>query len=168
MAGLGSPDPSLELAFSYRSEEMVFGRGLCLSPSMEGARAARSVALLRFGGAVVFVSVNQVLVRPWACRLSGGPPCRAVGRLAAVARAMAIAKSDRRGCGASGPAIDGGSVQGCGGCLSLVMGMGVANVCWSGACRARGVRVRDFGCGWFLCMVALDVLVRLRRTRASR
>ena len=35
---------------------------------------------------VVFVSVNQVLVRPWACRLRDGLPYRAVGRLAAIAR----------------------------------------------------------------------------------
>ncbi len=35
------------------------------------------------GLAVVFVSVNQVLVRLWACRLRDGLPCRAVGRLAA-------------------------------------------------------------------------------------
>ena len=71
----------------YRSEEMVFG--LAGAVTLDGgASAVRSAAstqacIVTFGLAVVFVSVNQVLERLWACRLRDRLPCRAVGRLAA-------------------------------------------------------------------------------------
>ena len=121
------------------------------------------------GWAVVFVSVNQVLVRPWACRLPGGPSCRAMGRLAAVARAAVVAKSDRHGCESIRSSDRRHERSGvrrwpvfCDGRWASPMRV------VRGVRRARGVHVRALGCGWFLCMVALDVLVRPRRTKASR
>ena len=92
--GLGRTAPCLP---SYRSEELVFGLACVRHPRWRG-RVLSGPRRSSGGGAVVFVSVNQVLVRPWACRLSGGLPCRAVGCLTAVARAAVIAKSDRHGC----------------------------------------------------------------------
>jgi len=77
------------LILTYRSEESGLRSVCAVSPPRGGA--------LRYGSRalparvmMVFVSVNQVLVRLWTCRLRDGLPCRAVGRLAAEVGAKAL------------------------------------------------------------------------------
>ena len=98
LAGFGAA-PHACLPSSYRSEEMVFGSAGAVT-LVGGDECCPVCGASPVGGVVVFVSVNQVLVRPWACRLRDGLPCRAVGRLAAMLRVsvgVVIAKSDRLG-----------------------------------------------------------------------